>query len=76
MHADDGFIGITTMISTAANMLQMFAPLLLERFPRRKALLLTLYTIMMAMNILHVGLIPLFPIGQQAQLALVAGYRY
>lgn len=72
MHADDGFIGITTMISTAANMLQMFAPLLLERFPRRKALLLTLYTIMMAMNILLVGLIPLFPIGQQAQLALVA----
>lgn len=72
MQADDGFIGMTTMISTAANMLQMFAPLLLERFPRRKTLLLTLYTIMMAMNILLVGLIPLFPIGQQAQLALVA----
>ncbi len=72
MDADDGFIGMTTMISTAANMLQMFTPLLLERFPRRKVLLLTLYAIMMALNILFIGLIPLFPMQQQARLALVA----
>ena len=40
MEADDGFIGTMSMIGVAANMVQMFAPLLLERFSRRKPLLM------------------------------------
>ena len=34
LHADDAFIGAMSMISSGANMLQAFAPLLLERFPK------------------------------------------
>ena len=40
MNASDSFIGSMSMISTAANMLQLFAPILLERFEHRKKLLL------------------------------------
>ncbi len=73
LHADDAFIGAMSMISSGANMLQAFAPLLLERFPRRKGLLIGLRSAIMFFNVLFLGLIPLFPIGQQARLTLVAG---
>ncbi len=72
LDADDGFIGTVTMIATAANMLQMFAPLLLERFPRRKKLLISLRSIMYLLNVLFIGLIPLFPVARQARLTLTA----
>ena len=72
MNADDSFIGSMTMIATAANMLQLFAPLLLERFERRKKLLVTLRLVMQVFNVLVIGLIPLFPAPQQARLAMVA----
>ena len=39
LNAGDSFIGTVTMISTAANMLQLFSPLILERFPSRRRLL-------------------------------------
>lgn len=73
MNADDAFIGSMSMISSAANMLQMFAPLLLERFPRRKKLLIILRCVIMFFNVLFLGLIPLFPVGRQVRLTLVAG---
>lgn len=72
LDADDGFIGTASMIATAANMLQMFAPLLLERFPKRKKLLIGLRTAMYLLNVLFIGLIPLFPIERQARLTLTA----
>lgn len=71
MDADDGFIGTMSMIGVAANMVQMFAPLLLERFKKRKPLLLAMRASTMVINILVIGLIPLAPIGKQAQLTLV-----
>lgn len=72
LNADDAFIGTTTMISTAANMLQMFAPLLLERFAHRKKLLILLRSAVYFFNVLFIGLIPLFPIERQARLTLTA----
>ena len=72
MNADDSFIGSMTMIATAANMLQLFAPLLLERFERRKKLLVLMRLVMQVFNVLLIGLIPLFPVPQQARLAMVA----
>lgn len=72
MDADDGFIGTISMIGVAANMLQMFAPLLLERFGRRKPLLMGMRAVIMVINILVIGLIPLAPVGRQAQLTLTA----
>ncbi|MBE5765904.1 MAG: MFS transporter [Clostridiales bacterium] len=72
MQADDGFIGLMSMLGTAINMFQMFAPLILERFEKRKKILLTLSAISQTLNILLIGLIPLFPIGHQGQLSVLA----
>ena len=71
MDADDNFIGTMSMIGVAANMAQMFAPLLLERFTQRKKLLMTVRAITMVINILVVGLIPLAPVPHQAQLTML-----
>ena len=46
LNADDSFIGTASMIGTAANMLQLFAPLILERFPRRRTMLTVLRAVM------------------------------
>lgn len=71
MDADDSFIGTMSMIGVASNMAQMFAPLLLERFTKRKKLFLIIRAITMVLNILVVGLIPLAPVSHQAQLTMV-----
>ena len=71
INAEDSFIGTATMIATSVNMLQLFSPLLLERFPRRRALLSSLRGLQHLINILFIGLIPLFPVGHQAKLTLL-----
>lgn len=71
LNAGDGFIGTMSMICTACNMLQFLAPLLLERFSSRKRLLTALRAILYAVNVGFVALIPAFPVGQQAKLAMV-----
>ena len=68
LNADDGFIGTMSMISTAANMLQCLSPILLERFPKRRTMLTVLRAILYFINVLMIGLIPLFPVGHQAKL--------
>ena len=72
MGAEDGFIGKMTMISVSANLLQMFAPLLLERFPKRKKLLMAGRAAIMFINIIFIGVIPLFPVAQQLRLTIMA----
>lgn len=72
LNADDGFIGTMTMISTAANMLQFLAPLLLERFTKRKKLLSALRALMYLINVAFIGVIPLFPAGNQFKLTMLA----
>lgn len=72
LKADDAFIGTMTMIATAANMLQFFAPLLLERFSRRKGMLTALRGILYALNVAFVALIPLFPAGDHVKLTMLA----
>lgn len=73
LNATDSFIGLMSMISSVANILQMFAPLLLERFPKRRKLLVFLRSANLFFNVLFLGLIPLFPVGAQARLTLFAG---
>ena len=53
-------------------MLQLFAPLILERFPKRRTMLTVLRAIMHLFNILLIGLIPIFPLGQQGKLVMLA----
>jgi len=72
MGADDGFIGLMAMMPIAANMLQVFAPLLLERFPQRRKLLMYGRLFIFILNIALIGLIPLFPVTQQMRLAMMA----
>lgn len=68
LNADDGFIGTLSIISTGANMLQCLSPLLLERFPKRRTLLTVLRAVLYFLNVLMIGLIPLFPAGRQTKL--------
>lgn len=72
LNADDAFVGTATMISTAANMLQFLAPLLLERFAQRKKMLTILRGVLYLINVLFIGCIPLFPAGSQFKLMLLA----
>ena len=64
LNANDSFIGTASMIGTAANMLQ--------RFPRRRTMLTVLRAVMYLINILLIGLIPIFPLTQQGKLAMLA----
>ncbi len=72
LNADDAFVGTITMICTAANMLQFIAPLFLEQFKRRKVMLTILRGIMYLLNVAFIGVIPLFPVGSQFKLTMVA----
>ena len=72
LNADDAFVGTITMITTAANMLQFIAPLFLEQFKKRKVMLTILRGIIYLLNVVLIGLIPLFPVGSQFKLTMVA----
>lgn len=72
MNADDAFIGTMTMISTSANMLQLVAPLLLERFPKRRKILTIMRSAVYFFNVVFIGLTPLFPFDQQTKLLFIA----
>lgn len=71
LNADDGLIGTLSMIATAANLLQIFAPILLERFPRRRTLLTIMRALMYFFQILVIGLIPMLPLGQQGKMVML-----
>lgn len=71
MGADDGFIGLIPIVTFGANILQLFSPLLLERFPSRKKLLMAARCIVHLLNIVFIGAIPFLPAPQQAKLALM-----
>ena len=70
LGADDGFVGLMSMFIFAANCLQIFSPLILEHFPRRKKLLIVMRIIIQTINIAFIGLIPFFPVSQQVKLFL------
>ena len=72
LGADDAFIGLMSIFSIGANTLQILSPLLLERFPRRKRLLLGLRWANLAINIVGIGLLPFLPASQSIRLALLA----
>ena len=70
LGADDGFIGLMSMFVFAANCLQIFSPLILEHFPKRKKLLILARIVIQTINIAFIGLIPFFPASQQVKLFL------
>lgn len=72
MNADDNFIGLTSMIPLAANLVYLFGPPIIERFTRRKNFLIAFHFMALVMNTLMISIIPFMPIAQQARLTLVA----
>jgi len=71
MNATDSFIGLMPMIALSANLLQVLSPLLLERFQRRKTLLITGRIIIWVINIVFIGLIPMLPGSNQLRFAIM-----
>ena len=72
LKADDGFVGLITTLTFGGNLLQLLAPYLLERFERRKPLLIGIRCLMHLVNIVFIGLIPFAPVGAQARLGILA----
>lgn len=71
LQADDAFVGLMTMLIFGANLLQLLSPVLLERFSRRKPLLIGIRVLIHLVNILFIGLIPLMPLAQQTRLVFL-----
>ena len=72
LKADNSFVGLITMIIFGANLLQLFSPYVLERFERRKKLLISLRVAMLFINIVFIGIVPLLPLSNSGRLTLLA----
>lgn len=72
MQADDAFIGLIPMLTFAGNLLQLLSPYILERFNRRKLILIAVRSVMHTINILFIALIPILPAGLHTRLILLA----
>lgn len=59
MNISDANIGLITMISMFGNMLQVFSPLLLERFNERKKILIIGRIITHVINLILISIIPI-----------------
>jgi hypothetical protein len=71
MNASDSYIGLVTMTVMFGNMLQVFSPLLLDKFRERKRILLTGRVIVHFMNIVLISVIPLFSAADALKLAMI-----
>ena len=71
LQADDAFVGLMTMLTFGANLLQLLTPYILERFQRRKPLLIVLRMTMHLLSIVFTGLIPFLPAMMQTRLLLL-----
>ncbi len=72
LQAEDAFVGLMTMLTFGANLLQLFVPFVLERFDKRKPLLLALKVTAHLVNIVFIGLIPFLPSALYSKLLLLA----
>jgi len=70
LDASDEYIAYINMIISASTFIQMLAPFLMERFSKRKNLLLTLKAITWFLNIVFIAAIPFLPVSKMTQLAL------
>ena len=68
--ASETYIGYATAFASLSGIIQLFAPLILEKLPRRKELLLAAKSIYYLLDIVVIGIVPLLPIGQTLKLVL------
>jgi len=71
LNADDAFMGLVTMAAFAGNMLQILSPLLLERFPSRKKILISARCVIYALNVIFIGIIPFFRFSDAIKLTMI-----
>lgn len=71
LNADDAFMGLVTMATYMGNLLQVLSPLLMERFPTRKKLLIASRAIIYLFNIIIISMIPLIPCVDRTKLMLI-----
>ena len=72
MDADDSFIGLVGMLPFAANIVQLIAPMIIERFTQRKKFLILFRFMALMVNALFISIIPFMPVAQQLKLTMVA----
>lgn len=70
MGAGETYIGYASAVVSLGGLFQIFAPLILERLPRRKGLLLTAKGIYHFLNVVVMGILPLLPISHILKLVL------
>ena len=70
MGASEMYIGYTTAVISFSGFFQLLSPLLLEKVPRRKGVLMTARLIYHLLNIIGIGLLPFFPISIGLKLVL------
>jgi hypothetical protein len=71
LQADDAFIGLVTMLTMFSNMMQVLAPVLLERFSERKKILVIGRVITHFLNIIMISIIPLTGYANSIKLAMI-----
>lgn len=71
MKADDGYIGLITVAGMLGNILQVLSPLILERFARRKKLLIFQRAIVYLFNVALIGIIAVLPFQDKSKLYAV-----
>ena len=71
MNINDSNIGLITMISMFGNMLQVFSPLLLERFAERKKILIIGRIIVHFINLVIISIIPLLVPNDSLKLSFI-----
>jgi Na+/melibiose symporter-like transporter len=71
LNADDAFMGALTMVGFAGNLLQIFSPLLMERFNERKRLLIIARCVIHFFNIIVISLIPFLGYENSVKLVMI-----
>ena len=63
----NNFLGTVSMMGFALGLTQLIAPLIMERFPKRKKLLLILRAFYHLLNIVLIGFVPILPVSSLAK---------
>ena len=71
LGADDSFLGLLTMATLLGNSLQVLSPVLLNRFPRRRPILIATRAVFLLITIVLVGAAQYLPVAHAAQLSFI-----
>ena len=74
LHADNAFLGLVTMATLLGNSLQFLSPILLNRFPRRRPILIGTRAVFLLINIVLIGAAQYLPIPSQLVFVLAAAF--